>query len=183
MQEQALTTHRMGYYDLSVSGLITRTADGSVARFDQKNAQKIIDHFNHESASWKNYPSLGMRFAADRSAVEVFEHGKVTESIPRDSGGMYVFGPDWRWYEVANSPALDDIERVATIDGVEVYANDDKEQYEFLINGAVCAVQAYDGIRMDASEPGFDEYLSDIFNGEAYRAQLRYCAGIGPVYC
>lgn len=65
---------------------------------------------------------------------------------------------------------------------VEIHANDDRGQYEARINGAVCAVQTYDGIRMDQADPEFSSYLAEIFQDGAQRARGAYVRGLGPIY-
>lgn len=65
---------------------------------------------------------------------------------------------------------------------VKIHANDDQEQYEARINGAVCAVQPYDGIRMDSNDPEFPAFLESVFRDGAQRARGRYVRSLGPIY-
>jgi hypothetical protein len=74
------------------------------------------------------------------------------------------------------------VEHVDTVIGVEVVANDDSEQYEFWVKGAVCAMQAYDGIRIGSDEPGHADHLAKVFAERATCALLTYETGVGPIY-
>lgn len=65
---------------------------------------------------------------------------------------------------------------------VRVVANDDSEAYDFVINGAVCASQAYDGIRIDSADPEFAERLMDLFTERAQRAVKAFTTQLGPIY-
>ena len=65
---------------------------------------------------------------------------------------------------------------------VSVLANDDSEAYEFVVNGAVCAVQAYDGIRCSSDDDGYDAYLSEVFTERAQRAVNTHANQLGPIY-
>lgn len=68
------------------------------------------------------------------------------------------------------------MELMDIIDGVEVYANDDSEEYEFRINGAVCSRQAYDGIK--------DVYdLPHLLRERTQCALWNYGTKLGPIYC
>lgn len=72
---------------------------------------------------------------------------------------------------------MDLIEYVTTVFtgdlDVMVWANDDSEDYEFRINGAVCARQAYDGIRGNRD---------DAFKDRAHVARHMWLFYQGPIY-
>lgn len=58
---------------------------------------------------------------------------------------------------------------------VTIVANDDAEEYQFLVNGSVCTAQAYDGIK-DLEE------LPEIFEERTRRAVWIYQTRLGPFY-
>jgi hypothetical protein len=65
---------------------------------------------------------------------------------------------------------------------VSIYAHDDKERFEFRINGAVCTYLAYDAIRYDQSEPDFHESLYLLMLDRARHARARYRLYAGPIF-
>jgi hypothetical protein len=65
---------------------------------------------------------------------------------------------------------------------VSIYAHDDRERFEFRINGAVCAYLAYDAIRYDQSEPNFHEERYLLMLERAYHARARYRFYVGPIF-
>lgn len=65
---------------------------------------------------------------------------------------------------------------------VHVFANDDRQRYEFRINGAVCAEQSYCGIRCSQDDSYYADYLTEIFDERALRATRAFASGLGPIY-
>jgi hypothetical protein len=83
---------------------------------------------------------------------------------------MYVEMPYWMDY-------------AAYVNGVDIIANDDDQAYQFMINGAVCAVQAYDGIRVGRDEgERYWRHLDEIFQDRSRTAQQNYLNHLGPIY-
>lgn len=77
---------------------------------------------------------------------------------------------------------MDLVDHVTTVNGVMVLANADRAEYQFLVNGAVCARQSYCGIRVGQDEPDYSDHLAEIFAERARYAQRTHANGIGPVY-
>ncbi|MEU9887968.1 hypothetical protein [Sphaerisporangium sp. NPDC051011] len=102
-----LTTDALGPTYLEVEGHYSVNAEGRVtaARFNEANAQRIVDMANHEAAQ-SCFWHQGMRFTPDGAAVESYEGGAVTESYERDEDGMYPIGDTWGW-EVAGESEAD----------------------------------------------------------------------------